>query len=142
MFEFITDHVFDALLWIFVGSGIIQFSPLKFNPWTYIAQRIAVILNKDVIDKVDKIEKDVTKLREEMSITHATDIRIRILNFNEELRLDHNPSKDSFNQILEDIDNYEAYCSAHPDYKNNRGGLAIKNIKAEYEKRLKEHDFT
>ena len=46
-----------------------------------------------------------------------------------------------FIEILADIDSYEKYCDTHPDYPNNRAGLAIENIKENYKERLKKHDF-
>jgi len=33
---------------------------------------------------------------------------------------------------LEDIDIYEKYCDANPDFPNNKAVMAIKNIKDNY----------
>lgn len=73
----------------------------------------------------------------------ARDYRYRILCFYDELceRLRNHTeipfSEIHFADIIEDIDNYEAYCKAHPDFKNNRGAAAMKFIKETYSK-LKE----
>ncbi len=36
---------------------------------------------------------------------------------------------------------YENYCHDHRQYKNNRAGCAIENIKRVYMERLQKHDF-
>ena len=138
---FAADHISTILVWVFVGSGIIQFAPIKFNPWSYIAKKIGKAINGEVITKVDKIETTVSDLKKEVGEIQAVDIRVRILKFNEELLHSVRHSKDSFNQVLEDIDNYEKYCDTHPGFKNNRAVLAINNIKDAYKKCMQDRDF-
>ena len=50
-------------------------------------------------------------------------------------------SKEHFDEILEDIDEYEDYCRDHEDYENNKAVLAINTIKEEYTYCLTHHDF-
>lgn len=37
-----------------------------------------------------------------------------------------------FENILDDIDDYEKYCSSHPNFKNSRGHVVIQSIKDKY----------
>ena len=51
------------------------------------------------------------------------------------------PLRNDFDQIIEDIDQYETYCAEHPNFKNNKAVLTIANIKSAYRKRLAANDF-
>ncbi len=64
----------------------------------------------------------------------ARNQRYRILRFYDEMceRRDH--SESHFEDILDDIDDYEKYCEAHPQFKNNRGKAAMEYIKEMYTK--------
>ena len=42
---------------------------------------------------------------------------------------------------LADIDEYEKYCAANPDFKNNQTLATIEHIKENYKERLEKHDF-
>ena len=44
-------------------------------------------------------------------------------------------------EILAEIDQYEKYCKANPDYQNNRTTHAVANISRVYDDRLIKHDF-
>lgn len=67
--------------------------------------------------------------------------RYRILRFDDEIRHDKRHTKEHFDQVLEDIDNYEIYCRNHPSFPNNKAVLAIKNIKDVYDKCTDENLF-
>ena len=67
--------------------------------------------------------------------------RYRILRFNDEIIQEVRHTKEHFDQILEDIDNYEKFCKENPDFPNNKAVLAIKNIKDVYDRCIEENDF-
>lgn len=112
---------------LFVVLTIIQITPIKLNPWSSIARFIGRALNGDVMDKLNESE--------------ATNRRYRILRFDDEIRHSQKHTKEHFDQILDDITEYEKYCSNHPDYKNNKAILAIDNIKSTYRECCKNKTF-
>ena len=67
--------------------------------------------------------------------------RTRILQFNNELLRDIPHTREEFIEILAEIDYYERFCKAHPDYQNNRATHAVANISRVYDDRLIKHDF-
>ena len=97
-------------------------------------------------DLQGSFKKDLANLANEMftlvSESEATQARYRILRFNDEIlsRVSKH-SKEHFEQILEMIDDYEAYCDQHPNYQNSKCVMAIENIKAVYAKACKDNDF-
>ncbi len=107
---------------------VIQIVPVKINPWSKIARSIGRAMNVEIMDKLNESE--------------ATDARYRIIRFDDEIRhrvVKH--TEEHFNQIMSDIDEYERYCSTHPDYKNSKAVMAIENVRRTYEKCRKENSF-
>lgn len=131
----------SAVLWVILGSGIIQFSPIKFNPWTWIGKQIAKALTGEVIEKIKGLDEKIDKIEKNLDEDRAITARVRILRFNDEILQDVRHSKESFDQCLSDIDTYEKYCDANRDFKNNKTGMAIKNIEVVYQKCMKDRDF-
>lgn len=127
---------------------LIQISPIKINPWSWIANLLGRALNAEVLAKLEAIEKKQKETEEKLDRhTHvdddreATRIRESILRFNVEIIRDIKHTREDFIEILSKIDDYEDYCREHADYPNNRCDSAIKNIKRVYSERLVKHDF-
>lgn len=72
---------------------------------------------------------------------NADNARRGILTFNDELLRGKMYSIEAFDQTLRDIDAYEHYSNAHPDYPNNQAMMAIANIKRCYQRCTEEKTF-
>lgn len=99
----------------FILLSLIQISPIKIDPWTKILKLIGRSLNTEVMERLDLVD--------------AENARYRIIRFADEIRCGQRHSEEHFNQIITDIDKYEAYCDNHPSYKNNKAQMAISRIK-------------
>lgn len=120
-----------------VVMSLVEISPIKINPWSWIGK----VLNKDILHKLEKVEKDVAEVKREVGESSAVTSRYRILRFDDEILHDIKHSKEHFDQILLDIDVYEKFCDEHPDFKNNLAVMAIKHIKEIYSKCSRENSF-
>ena len=118
-------------------SIFIEITPVKINPITHILRWIGKQTNKEVMEKVDELEKKVCRL-EENSIVNC---RVRILRFSDEIRRGEKHSLESFNQALSDIDRYDMYCSEHPEFINNKGIAAKERIVAVYAECIEKNSF-
>lgn len=131
--------------WIFGGivaiSAIIQIAPIKLNPWSWIANKVGRAINKEVIDKVDRLERDLKEIKDSQDERNAMNARTKILRFGDELLHDVKHSKDSFDDILAIITEYEQYCEAHPKFKNRMTERTVQHIVAIYDKCREEHAF-
>lgn len=96
---------------------------------------------KKLSEKIDEIGDQLQEMRKETGAEQATNRRYRILRFNDEIIHEDKHTKEHFDQILEDVTEYEKYCTDHPDYKNSRAEMAIKNIERVYEKCAREGTF-
>lgn len=92
-----------------------------------------LINRKDSIgEKIDKLTEMVKEVSDRVDSTSATNARTRVLRFDDELINGVHHSREYFQQTLEEIDTYEAYCQKHPEFKNNACVLAIEHIRRVY----------
>lgn len=133
---------------IFSGGGIllilmtlIQITPIKFNPWSWIGRCIGRVINGEVLARVDDLDKKVINLESKSDERNATLCRTHILRFGDEILHGVPHSKEHYEQILLDVDTYEEYCNEHPEYKNNIAVATIKHIKKKYQEHLEEDSF-
>ena len=91
--------------------------------------------------KVDTLAENVIKLENRVDEGQAIQSRVRILRFGDELRSNIKKSKDSYDQVLDDITRYNQYCSTHEDFRNDMTVLTSQIIKKTYEEHLLRNDF-
>lgn len=132
---------------VYGGGGLailltlIQISPLKVNPLTWIARAIGRAINGEVLEKVDALDKNMKNNKAEDDEQWVLLSRSHILRFGDELRRGVPHSKEHFDQILLDVSKYEHYCETHPTFPNGRAVETITQIKKAYQKCLDKNDF-
>ena len=126
---------------ILILMTLIQITPIKINPWSWLGNRIGKWINGDVLDKLKTLSQDVADNKADDDDKWASLSRSHILAFGDEIRLGINHSKERFDQILLDIENYEKYCEDHPKYRNDKAPMTIDLIKRTYRKCLEENKF-
>lgn len=138
-----------------VASGFIQLSPIKINPWSWLAKSIGRALNGDVMKEVDNVKDDVKTIKDEMTdikndvreireINDERDARLarrHILRFSDEILHEVLHSQEHYNEILMVITDYENYCKTHDGFKNQMASAAIQNITEKYNQHLRDKDF-
>ena len=82
--------------------------------------------------RVEKVQATLDAHIREDEDDKARNQRYRILLFYDEMCEKRLHSESHFEDILDDIDHYEAYCATHPAFKNSRGQAAMSAIKAAY----------
>ena len=86
--------------------------------------------------KIDNLSGDFEEYKATLARTH-------ILRFADEQRsevIKH--SKEYFQQTILDIDTYQKYCEAHPDFANGLTVMASEYIKDEYKRQYLNNDTT
>lgn len=118
-------------------SIFIEITPIKINPVSHLLKWIGKQFNNDLMEKVNTLEKKVLALEE----SDVVDCRVRILTFADEIRRHIPHSRETFDQILSDIDTYEKYCNQHPDFKNNKTVTAQSIILEVYKECFDKNNF-
>lgn len=118
-------------------SIFIEITPVKINPISALLRWIGKQTNKELMDKVSTLETKVGALEK----SDVVDCRVRILTFADEIRRGARHSKETFDQVLSDIDTYERYCKEHPDFMNNKTVAAKAKILDIYSACMDNNDF-
>ena len=143
--------IIQSLGWIFLGiiTFVEKFGPRDKKPWTALFTFIGKILTKEfsesqkaLVDRVDVLSDKIEAVAESVAETRAIAARVRILRFGDELLEGRLHSKDTFDQALLDIDNYERYCKSHEGFKNHITEETVTFIQEQYRDRLRNHNFT
>lgn len=155
LFCLLKSHTSFWVILLIIFSLLVEITPIKFNPLSWLAKKIGKAFNGDVMkeigslkteignvkSEVKEIKKDVADIREEAKEREATNRRTRILEFGDDVLHEVDYSKEHWDQILLDITAYENYCDEHPRYMNNVAKATIKHIKHMYDKHLDEDSF-
>lgn len=126
---------------LLAAMTLIQIAPIKLNPWSALAKAIGRAINGEVITKVDRLERELLGMKENLEERDTISCRARILHFGDETIHGVRHTKEHFDQILRDITTYERYCDDHPNFENNTTVLTSRRIKDIYEDCLKTADF-
>lgn len=137
LWAWITEHINGGVLLIGGGvlASLIQISPVKLNPWSWLFNLIRRGLGLSELSDV------VKNLYARMDKEEALNARRRILRFNDELLQDIKHSREMFDSVLDDVTTYEKYCQSNKDFKNQKATLAIENVNRVYKECMKEHSF-
>lgn len=149
--EILTTWLNSGEFWtviLVVLLTLVEITPVKINPWSWVAKKIGRLFNGEVIDEINHlkqevkiVKKDVSDIREEAKEREATNRRSRILEFGDEILHEVDYSKEHWDSVLMDIGAYEEYCDDHPHYMNHVAKATIRHIKNMYQKHLQEDTF-
>lgn len=123
------DLIISVVVAVLGSSGLWQFLQRRSGTMTEIAAAIS------------DLKEDIKQLREKQQSDVADQRRTQILSFDAELRKKYKHTEEEFVEIINIIDKYEAYCTTHPKYPNNKSTIAMKNIKESYQRRLEDRDY-
>lgn len=142
------DFVFLSGSGAVVLATIIQTLSKRYKPWTWLASQFGKAANKEMLDKLNDLEKKVDKLEKrdneqdaKQEEEKAKAARRRILRCSDEIRTKQRHSKEFFDDVLDDITFYTQYCKEHPLFKNEKAAMAIELVERIYNKCIEENDF-
>lgn len=126
---------------LIIMLGLIRIPKIDLNFWSLLARGLGRALNKEMMERVDKIDAELNQHIKNTEEERARQARQRILRFSDEILFEKGHSKEHYDEILEDIDKYEAYCKEHPLFVNNKAVMAIETIKDAYQECIDTHGF-
>lgn len=97
-------------------------------------RRKGVVTTNQILDAVKSLRADFDEEK-------AIQARVRIVKFNDEILTDQRHSKESFDQVLSDIDTYDRYCAEHPKFVNSKTKLSSENIRNTFRDCETRHTF-
>ena len=131
-----------------VITTLVQKLSDKYKPWTWLAEQFGKAANKEMLDRLNDVEKKIVKIEERDSEQdrkneeeRAKATRRRILRCADEIRSKVRHSKEFFDDVLADISFYKNYCKETPKFENEKAVMAIELIEETYKRCLRENDF-
>ena len=110
-----------------IVTTLVQNFSDKYKPWTWLAEQFGKAANKEIIDRLDNVEKKIINIEERDSEQDKKDeeerakaARRRILRFADEIRSKVRHSKEFFDDVLADISFYKNYCKENPKFENEK----------------------
>ena len=132
---------------VFLLSIGVEFTPIKWNPWTailgWIGSRLNSRLNaklEEIDQKVDKLSGDLDKHIEESFAKELRDTRKDILNFCNSCMVGQKHTKEQFEFVIKQCDSYEKYIEDNK-IKNGVIDAAIKEIRRLNQKCIEENSY-
>ncbi len=140
--------------WLVIILTLIQITPIKINPWSFIFEWVGKKLTKDLINKIDKIESkqesiratvsdmqhEVETVKREIELKNANDWRWDILDFFNSARNGRPHSKEEWEHAIDQVKKYERHVEVH-DIDNGVLEEASKWLRKEYQKHIDCKDF-
>lgn len=157
------------VVFVLVLMTVIQITPIKIDPWSKLLRLFGRAINADVTEKVDDLDKKINSRIDEMDKanterdavfgqridvleekldTHIQesderDVRLRresILDFASAVANGRNYTKEQYEQMLKECDDYEIYCEKKK-IKNSVAMASIAIIQKSFEEHMLNNDF-
>lgn len=129
-------------------TTLVQKLSSKYKPWTWLAEQFGKAANKEMLDRLDAVEKKINSIEErdleqdrKSEEERVKAARRRILRCSDEIRSKVKHSQEYFDDMLSDISFYKQYCKENPKFENEKAVIAIKIIEETYERCHKNNDF-
>lgn len=135
---------------VIVGAvaSFIQISPLKLNPWTWLAKHISRLFNGAVLDEVEDLKEEIADLKSDLAAMKedndrrdAETSRRLILRFADEIMHGQLHSKEHYNEVLHCCNKYDQYCLDHPEFRNHLTVRSEELIIDKFDLHTRNNDF-
>ena len=150
LIELIGERSGDPSFWgivLLILSVGVEFTPIKLNPWSsilgWIGSRLNSRLNeklKEINTKVDGLSTNLDKHIKESEKKEIQDTRRDILNFCNSCMNGQKHTKEQFEFVIKQCDNYETYIQKNK-IKNGVVDAAIKEIRRLNQKCIEENSY-
>lgn len=132
---------------IAVISCVVEFTPIKLHPISFILVKLGKAINKDVAnsvsalnDRMDKFEVSLQQLDEENTDRYIKSLRGEILSFSNECKAGKKHYKHEFEHIIEIHEDYERLLHKLGK-ENGKVTIEFEYIKSLYKDCCMEHTF-
>lgn len=134
------ELVGSGIAFVFLSTGLIEITPIKWNPLTSILSWIGTRMNGKLIAKVDNLEKKTEALEEKIDMNEIDRIRWEILSFAGSCRKGQKHTKDEFEHIISLHEKYNNILEEH-DMQNGLVTIEYEYIEDIYRRCLEQNSF-
>ena len=131
--EWLKDLATNPFVVLFGSATLIEWTPIKLNPWKWLFSWIGNAINGD-------IRKDLSELKRDFEETKAQDKRWRILDFSDSCRRGEKHTKEEWEHVISELKEYERYV-LEKEIDNGVLDENAKYIRELYHERNVKNDF-
>lgn len=136
----VKDNSGLALIIFLIVMKLLDISKIPVNPWKWLIKGIRSLTLGDLPEKVDGISNKLDKHIQEEDERDLRTRRESILDFASALSNGRNYSKEQYEQMLRECDEYTTYCH-EKHFINSVADESIKIIKSAYAAHLSDNSF-
>lgn len=125
---------------IAIISIFIQIAPIQINPWTWFFSLIGKMMNKDLYNRIEKLQEDIVTIRNRNDENEIDRLRYEILSFSNSCQNGRKHSKDEFVHIIKSNEKYHDILN-RLDKTNGVLDLEFQNIQKIYQECLEKNSF-
>lgn len=129
-----------VMICLFILSGLIEFSKIKINPWSAIANFIRNFLLKETNEAINEMRDTQKKMQNDLAEHIAQSYRQTVINFTTECMNGQRHTKEQFNYVFKSYRYYEKYVKDN-GLTNDEVNESVEYIRHIYQKCLDEGDF-
>lgn len=119
---------------------LVQISPLKINPWSWVGRQIKNVFVGDISEKLDKMAAKIDELESRFSADKIASVRWRVLDFGNSCLQGRRHTKEEWDHCISELSEYEHYCREN---KIDNGVMEemAKYLRKNYQERWEKKDF-
>ena len=136
-FQWILNHPLSSII---VFTGLIQIVPIKINPWSALFKWIGKLITGNACSKIDGLIDKVEKIEKDVKTNEKDRIRWEILDFANSCRNNRKHTRDEFQHIVALNDKYKRLLKETND-TNGVFEVEYNYIQDLYAERLEKNDF-
>lgn len=140
LLELLNCYLTESITLLAIGSTLIELSPIKLNPWTYVFSGIGKRLNAETLQRLNELEQKLKEQDAKIDYNERNRIKFEILDFANSCRNGRPHTLEEFNHIIAQYDEYEMILSR---LKKPNGQItrAMHYISELYNTNLKDDSF-
>jgi len=113
---------------VIAAMSLVEVIPVKINPWQWV---------KSFVELPSRLEK----LEREFNDDRAFRWRSQIINRSDRIQDGKKLRKEVWEDTIVTIGNYEKYCAAHPEFRNELATMTIAFMRRKYFDAKENNDF-
>lgn len=121
------------------GIGL-EIAPIDIQPISWILKKIGSVMNSDIIEKVNLMEKELHSFRAEEDMEKINNIRKEIVDFSLSCQRDEHHTRDEFDRIFDRVNTYHDLLKKYKK-ENGKIDIEVNYINKVYSECLEYHKF-
>lgn len=131
LYTLLQQYLTEIVSALAVCSIVVEVTPVKLNPWTFIFKAVGKRMNGDIVNRLDVVEAQLKEQDAKIDSNEKDRIKYEILDFVRSCRKKEVHTKEEFDHILEQYDKYEVIL-AKLEQPNGKVTQAMKFINSLY----------